>query len=58
MPSVTQVAPAARRPPALQPGAVVGRACPTCPRGLLASRDLREGDLIVRVPLTLALRVK
>lgn len=42
----------------LQPGVVAGQACPDCPRGLLASRDMQEGELIARVPLALALRVK
>ena len=41
-----------RRP---QPGAVVGRACAACPRGVFASRDLKRGDVILTVPMALAL---
>ena len=44
-------------PPPSQPGAVVGRACPTCPRGVFASKDLKAGDVVMRVPLSLALEL-
>lgn len=47
-----------RPPPCMQPGAVVGRKCPTCPRGVFASKSLNAGDVILRVPLTLALPVR
>lgn len=44
-----------RRPPPLnpllpQPGFALRQACPTCLRGVAASRALAEGDLIVAVP--------
>lgn len=62
LPRQSTTATFSRSPPPLaacvQSGVVVGRACPDCPRGLLASKDLQEGDLIARVPLALALRVK
>ena len=36
---------------------MVGHACPACPRGVFATKDLAEGELIMRVPLSVALPV-
>lgn len=41
-----------------QPGALLGRACPTCPRGVFASKALKRGDVVMTVPLSLALAVR
>ena len=40
-----------------QGGATVGRACPTCPRGLIATRPLWEGEGVLQVPVELALPI-
>ena len=32
----------------------LGRACPTCPRGAIATKDLEAGELIARVPFSAA----
>ena len=50
-------APRLSRPPrhTLQDGAVIGKRCATCPRGVFASRQLKRGDVILRIPLSLAL---
>ena len=31
----------------------IGRACPTCPRGLVATRDVAAGEAVMELPLEL-----
>lgn len=47
-------------PPPLppQPHAVVGRTCPTCPRGVFATKDLKNGDIIMKIPMKLAVPLR
>jgi len=42
----------------LQMSFQIGRACPTCPRGMLATKDIEPGELILAVPLALAVKQK
>lgn len=33
----------------------IGRECETCIRGVVAAKDMKEGDIVVAIPLTLAI---
>lgn len=41
-----------------QRGFGLGQACPTCLRGVVASRDLQAGDAILEMPFEAVLRLK
>lgn len=36
----------------------VGKACPDCIRGAIATRDLRAGDVVARIPNSLAIKLE
>lgn len=44
--------------PLLQKGCKVGQECPTCLRGVIATKDFKPGDIIMKVPFTAVLRLK
>lgn len=39
-------------------GFAIGQACPTCLRGVVASKDLKPDDILVRVPFKAIMRLK
>lgn len=39
-------------------GCKVGQECPTCLRGVIATKDFKPGDIIMKVPFTAVLRLK
>ena len=49
---------AAATPPAHQVGFTVGRECPDCLRGAVATRDFAPQDIILKVPFNLTIRLK
>lgn len=47
-----------RSHPCPQNGFQIGQECPTCLRGVIATRDIAEGETILSVPLSLAVRFR
>jgi hypothetical protein len=41
-----------------QKGCKVGRECPTCLRGIVATKDFKTGDRIMKVPFKAVMRLK
>lgn len=41
-----------------QKGFGIGRECPTCLRGAIATKDLKAGDTILKIPFSAVLRLK
>ena len=61
MPAPVDACPPCRLPAArscAQSGFEIGQACPTCLRGVVASKDLQPDDVILKVPFTAVMRLR